>query len=309
MLLQVFLADSATILFPSMKLYKQRYYHLTDIPTVDVRGLLIGPNKPVRLMSVINLSPESFYQGSIAEDADNFQEMMKNSSELGADIIDIGAASTAPKQVYGTSEISTADEIERVTQAMESIDVSKYPPVSIDTISSKVAEIALEHGAAMINDVSGMQSDSKMASLVAEYEVPVVLMANCKPPCESVKASIDSLKKSLRIAEDVGIQKDKIILDPGIGFGKPPEVDFEILSVLKQYTKLKHPLLVGVSRKAFIGHILDLPNPDDRLTGSLIATAFAVVNGACVIRTHDVVETKTAIRMGEVIREKRLELV
>ena len=144
-----------------------------------------------------------------------------------------------------------------------------------------------------------------MASVVAEHEVSVVLMAKCEPPCESVRASIDSLKKSLRIAKDAGIRPDKIIIDPGIGFGKPPEVDIEILNGLKKYAELKHPLLVGVSRKAFIGHVLGLPNPDDRLTGSLIATAFAIVQGACVVRTHDVVETIAAIKMGEALREKR----
>jgi dihydropteroate synthase len=288
-----------------MKLYNQRYQHLTDSPIVNIRGVLIGPNESVKVMSVINLSPESFYKVAIAESIERFQEMMRKASESGADIIDVGGASTAPKQVYGTSEISVADEIERVTQMLESIVVSDYPPISIDTTSSKVAEIALGLGAAMVNDISGLRADSKMASIVAEHEVPIVLMANCNPPCGSVKSSIKSLEDSLRIAKETGIRPDRIILDPGIGFGKPPELDIEILSGLTQYTKLKHPLLVGVSRKAFIGHILDQPNPDDRLVGSLIATAFAVIHGACVIRTHDVAETKAAIKMGEAMRDKR----
>jgi dihydropteroate synthase len=110
------------------------------------------------------------------------------------------------------------------------------------------------------------------------------------------------LKDSLRIARDAGIESGKIILDPGIGFGKHPEVDVAILQELNQFVKLDHPLLVGVSRKAFIGHILDQPNPEDRLTGSVIVTSFAVMKGASLIRTHDVRETKVAVQMGEVLR-------
>jgi dihydropteroate synthase len=253
-------------------------------------------------MSVINLSPESFYKGTIADSIDKFHERMETVLREGADLIDIGGASTAPKNVYGTSDISVEDEIKRVTQSLHSIDVSKYPPLSIDTTSSKVAEIALDLGVKMVNDISGLHADSRMANLVADCEVPIVLMANCGTPCDSIQKSLNSLKDSLRIAKDAGIESGKIILDPGIGFGKPPEVDITILQELIQFVKLNHPLLVGVSRKAFIGHILDQPNPEDRLTGSVIATSFAVMKGANLIRAHDVRETKIAVQMGEVLR-------
>ncbi|MFW9834360.1 MAG: dihydropteroate synthase [Candidatus Thorarchaeota archaeon] len=276
---------------------------MSDFPNVDIRGLLVGLDQPVRLMSVINLSPESFYKGAVAESIDKFHEMMENASGLGADIVDIGGASTAPRHVYGTPRISVEEEIKRVSQALESVEVSKYPPISIDTTSSEVAEVALDLGAVMINDVSGLHSDSEMANLVADQQVPIVLMASCETPCEAVQASIESLKDSLRIAEEAGIQQDKIILDPGIGFGKPPEVDIAILRGLKQYTELGYPLLIGISRKAFIGYILDQPDPADRLVGSLIATAFAVMNGVRIVRTHDILETRIAIRMGEALRE------
>ncbi|MFW9805300.1 MAG: dihydropteroate synthase [Candidatus Thorarchaeota archaeon] len=277
---------------------------MSDYPNVKINGLVVGPREPVRVMSVINLSPESFYKGAIADSVDRFHEMIEVVTKEGADLIDIGGVSTAPKQVYGTSDISIDDEIMRVKDALNSIDMSKYPPISIDTTSSKVAKVAIDLGVALVNDVSGLHSDSNMGNLVAGYELPIVLMARCDSPCESVQSSIESLMDSLRIANKAGIEADRIILDPGIGFGKPAEVDVQILRELGQFIKLNHPLLVGVSRKAFIGHILNQPNPEDRLLGSLVATTFAVSEGANIIRTHDVAKTKIAIKMGEAFRGK-----
>ena len=278
---------------------------MSEFLNVDIGGILVGQDKPVRVMSVINLSPESFYKKSVAESIDSFQAVLGSVSKEGADIIDIGGASTAPKHVYGTSDVSIEEEIKRVSQALESITVSKYPPLSIDTTSSRVAEIALDLGVSMVNDISGLHVDSKMPNLVADRGIPIVLMANCGKPCDSIQASLDSLRDSLDIAKDAGIESEKIILDPGIGFGKPPEVDVAILQKLNQFVRLNHPLLVGVSRKAFIGHILGQPNPDDRLIGSMGATTVAVMNGASVIRTHDVRETKVVIQMGEALRRSQ----
>ncbi|MHA2395948.1 MAG: dihydropteroate synthase [Candidatus Thorarchaeota archaeon] len=274
---------------------------MSDFPSVNISGLMVGPDHPVRVMGVINLSPESFYKGSIADSVDKFHEMIKTTSNEGADIIDIGGVSSAPKHVYGTVDISVNEEIKRVSRTLDSIEVSDYPPLSIDTTSSKVAEVALDLGVSMVNDISGLHTDSKMANLIADRNVPIALMANCGAPCESVQASVDSLKDSLVIARKAGIESGRIIIDPGIGFGKPPEVDVAILQELIRFVKLDHPLLVGVSRKAFIGHILDHPNPDDRLIGSVVATVVAVMNGANVIRTHDVRETKLAIQMREAL--------
>lgn len=266
---------------------------------------MIGPDSPVRVMSAINLSPESFYRGAVADSIDTFHAMIDTASKEGVDIIDIGGMSTAPKQVYGTGDISVEEEAKRVSQALDSITVSKHPPISIDTTSSKVAEIALELGASMLNDISGLQADSEMAELVADRGVPIVLMANCGMPCGSVQASLKSLKDSLNLATGAGIESDKIIVDPGIGFGKPPSVDVAILQELTRFLELGHPLLIGVSRKAFIGHLLGQPDPDDRLIGSVVATTVAVMNGANVIRTHDVRETKVAIQMGEALRRSK----
>ena len=275
---------------------------MSEFLNVDIGGIFVGPDKPVRVMSVINLSPESFYKESVVESIDLFQARIDTVSKEGADVIDIGGASTAPKQVYGTSDVSIEEEIKRVSQALDSINVSKHPPLSIDTTSSRVAEIALDLGVSMVNDISGLHVDPKMPNLVADRGIPIVLMANCGKPCDSIQASLNSLRDSLDIAKEAGIESEKIILDPGIGFGKPPEVDVAILQKLNQFVKLNHPLLVGVSRKAFIGHILGQPNPDDRLIGSMGATTVAVMNGASVIRTHDVKETKVVIQMGEALR-------
>lgn len=266
---------------------------------------MIGPDSPVRVMSVVNLSPESFYKGAVADSIDQFHAMIAAVSEEGADIIDIGGMSTAPKHVYGSGGISVEEEVKRVSQALDSIKVSEHPPISIDTTSSKVAEIALDLGASMVNDISGLHTDSEMAGVVAERGVPIVLMANCSMSCDSVPASLKALKDSLNIARDAGIKPDKIVIDPGIGFGKPPSVDVAILQELNRFLELEHPLLIGVSRKAFIGHLLGQPNPDDRLIGSVVATAVAVMNGANVIRTHDVRETKMAIQMGEALRRSK----
>ncbi len=276
---------------------------MSHITNVSIGGIIVGPSNPVRLMSVINLSPESFYKESVADSVDKFHEMLETASREGADIIDIGGASSAPKEVYGTSDISAEEELKRVTQALDSINVSEYPPLSIDTTSSKVARVALDLGVSMVNDISGLHGDAKMAELAADQDVPIVLMANCNMPCKNIQASLNSLKDSLAIAESAGIREENIILDPGIGFGKPPTVDVKILQELDLFVKLNHPLLVGVSRKAFIGHLLDESKPEDRLIGSVVAIAIAVMHGADVIRTHDLRETKAAVRMAENFRK------
>ncbi len=269
--------------------------------TVDVDGLRIGEDYPVRLMGILNLSPESFYKGTVATDKSEIQQIIEKMEKDGADIIDVGAASTAPKNVYGTSEISEKEELNRLTMVLRDITNSTNLPISIDTVSSKVADMALDMGITMVNDISGLRADSKMANLVSSRDVPVVIMANCGTPCDSVLSSLNSLEASYKIAIKSGIGQEKILLDPGIGFGKPAEVDFEILGNLQQFTRFNQPLLVGVSRKAFIGSLLKQQDPAERLNGSLAATAIAVYNGAKVIRTHDIKETKMAVRIGEAV--------
>jgi len=269
---------------------------------VDVAGLRIGDKYPVRIMGVINLSSESFYKGTVAVSDDDIHRIITRLEEEGADIIDIGGASSAPKKIYDTQEISVQEELRRITNAIDIISSMTKLPLSIDTMSSQVAEGALDLGVSVINDVSGLKADSRMAALVSDRAAPVILMASCNPYCDSIQASLESLRESLSVALEAGIDTDRILVDPGIGFGKPPDVDYELLHNLDKFTLLGRPILVGVSRKAFIGSLLNQPDPEDRLIGSIAATSVAVYNGANIIRTHDVKETRVAVRIGEAIR-------
>jgi dihydropteroate synthase len=176
----------------------------------------------------------------------------------------------------------------------------------VDTQRSKVAEAALNKGADAVNDVSGFKTDPKLPKVVAEYDAPAILMAAIEKPGDAQKISEvrESLKSSLQISRDAGIDPMKIIIDPGIGFGKPYESDLALIRELIRLKTLQKPIMVAVSRKSFIGQVLDLKNPEDRLTGSLAATALAVFNGANAIRTHDVKQTKETVKVAEAIAKK-----
>ncbi|MHA1905807.1 MAG: dihydropteroate synthase [Candidatus Thorarchaeota archaeon] len=273
-----------------------------DNRTLTVKGLGIGKPNPVRVMGIINLSPESFYTGSVVTEETDLMNRVREMINQGADILDIGGASTAPKSYYSTEGTSREIELSRVTSSLEIIAENVDIPFSIDTTSSVVAEAALDLGASIVNDVTGLQEDPRMVKLVADRNVPVVIMAHCPEGCKSINDSFDSIKESLKIADTTGVPRENIILDPGIGFGKPAEVDCDILRKLDMFTDFDRPLLVGISRKAFIGTILNEKDPKNRLAGSLAATAIAVGKGADMIRTHDVMETKLTVKMAEAIR-------
>ncbi|MFW9802907.1 MAG: dihydropteroate synthase, partial [Candidatus Thorarchaeota archaeon] len=164
------------------------------------------------------------------------------------------------------------------------------------------AEFALDSGAALVNDISGLRADSKMAKVVAERDIPVVLMSLCEKPCAIIQQSLNALSESLELAHAAGIANERIIVDPGIGFGKPREADFELIRHLKRFTMWGHPVLVGVSRKAFIGDLLAQTNPNDRLTGTIGVTSIVVARGASIIRTHDIMEARQAASVGEKLR-------
>ncbi|MHA1925325.1 MAG: dihydropteroate synthase [Candidatus Thorarchaeota archaeon] len=266
---------------------------------VRVDNLEIGTDTPARIMGVINLSPESFYPESVVTRKEDVQKIVMQMEKDGADLIDIGGSSSAPKTVYGTSDVKVEVELERVKEGLAAVMGVTNVPVSIDTTSSIVAEAALALGASVINDISGLRGDSKMAELVADSKVPIVLMASCSKPCAGVQQSVDALRESLSIAEKAGIDREQIILDPGVGFGKPAEADYALLKSLRRFTMWGHPVMVGISRKAFIGELLGLADPKERLIGTVAATALAVSRGAKIVRAHDIVEAKLAARMGE----------
>ncbi len=289
-----------------------RFYFLSSIPrlrsfqltphTVRVGKAKLGASHPVRIMGVLNLSQESFYSDSVATTEEQIRDRVRQMEKEGVDIIDIGGASTAPTSIYGTPVVTEKEELERVGPALDVAREATKLPLSVDTTSSMVAKKAVDLGASLVNDVSGLRKDPKMAKLVADLEVPVVLMAMCKKPCDSVLESVSALRESIEIAENAGVPTNKLIVDPGIGFGKPAQTDYDLLRRLSVFTMFGHPVLVGVSRKAFIGELLGLPDPGDRLIGSAAATAIAVARGADVVRAHDVEEARMAGIVGEALR-------
>jgi dihydropteroate synthase len=272
----------------------------------NLAGLEVGDGFPVRLMGAINVGPESFYKGSVSETEDSLKRQAERMAAEGADLLDIGAMSTAP---YLTTEITEAEEIRRLTWAIALVRKVVTLPISADTRRSRVALAALEAGADAINDVSGLRHDPGMAELVARRARGVILMASetaadARDPIETVR---HLLQESLQIVWRAGVPEHRVVLDPGIGFFRKAalpwyEWDCEVLRRFGELKPLDHPLLVGVSRKSFIGQILGQEHPADRLVGSLAATAIAVVNGAHLIRTHDVGPTREAVRLAEALR-------
>jgi dihydropteroate synthase len=273
----------------------------------DLAGLRVGDAYPVRVVGVINVSPESFYKGSIVTRDEEIAAAALRMVEEGAEIIDVGAMSTAP---YLQTEISVDEEKRRLASAIKVVKGSVKVPVSADTTRSIAAEAAIKAGADIINDVTGLKGDPKMAKLVADYGVSLIMVAREVTPQsgQPIERVISALKQSLQIAEAAGISFDKIVIDPGIGFFRRTEYpwyiwDCSVIANLRKLRTLKRPIHVGASRKSFIGKILNQEDPGQRLFGSLSAAAIAVFNGAHLIRTHDVKATVEAVRLAEYIRK------
>jgi dihydropteroate synthase len=268
----------------------------------------VGDGFPVRLVGAINVSPESFYQGSVAATEDSVKQQAERMAAEGADLLDIGAMSTAP---YLPTEIPEAEEIQRVTWAIGIVRGVASLPLSVDTTRSRVALAALDAGADVINDVSGLRRDPGMGEIVAKRARGVILMASetapeARDPIETVRGF---LEESLQIVWRVGVPEHRIVVDPGIGFFRKAALpwydwDCEVLRRLGELKTLDRPLLVGVSRKSFIGQLLGQADPAERLAGSLAATAVAVVNGAHMIRTHDVGPSREVVRVAEALRPR-----
>lgn len=271
-----------------------------------IANISVGDDSRVAIVGVINVSPESFYKGSIVKSEKDLEKKTIKMIEEKVDIIDVGAMSTAP----GVPQISPLEERERMVFAIRVLREIVNVPISVDTFRANVAEAALEEGATIINDVSGLKADKKMARTISEYNASTIVMAAEKKPGDvgTLLKIRNSLRKSLQIAADAGIPEESIVVDPGIGFGKRVSEDLYILRNLGRLRFLCRPILVGVSRKSFIGKILNLENPEERLIGSLAATAIAVYNGAHLIRTHDVKETLQAVKIAEAIRRRILSL-
>lgn len=257
------------------------------------------------LMGVLNVTPDSFSDGGKFFKLDEAIRQGIRLAEEGADIIDIGGESTRP----GSEPVPLEEELQRVIPVIEELAKRTDIPISIDTYKSKVAKEALGSGASMVNDISALRFDAEMKRLLAEYKVPVVLMhikgtpknMQDNPHYENVIEEIKNyLKESIRIAKEAGIEEDKTIVDPGIGFGKNLEDNLKILKNLNEFLSLGKPLMIGVSRKSFIGKILNLP-VEERLEGSLAALAIGIVNGANILRVHDLKESKRVANLMDAI--------
>jgi dihydropteroate synthase len=254
-------------------------------------------------MGVLNITPDSFSDGGAFLDPQAALAQARRMIAEGADIIDIGAESTRP---YGGAKPVSADEEHRRLAPVLPAVVALGCPVSIDTLKADIATWALHSGAAIVNDVWGLQRDPTMATVVARLGVPVIIMHNRANADAAVDILADCesfFARSLAIACAAGIAEDQIMLDPGIGFGKTPEQSLAVLAKLGRLKAFGRPLLVGASRKRFIDWLSPAP-PQERLGGSIAAHLAAVANGARVIRTHDVAPTVQALTVFQAIRSR-----
>ncbi len=272
----------------------------------------VGSSNPVRIMGILNTSPESFYKKSISSSKQKIIDTVNRMQEEGADFIDIGGMSTAP---YLSTMITEKMEINRIIKGIKIVQQHSNLPISVDTCRSSVAKEALELGIDIINDITGLKYDPLMRKIVEKYSPSLILCAYSKKTItgNQVQKTKNLLQESLNISKSANISQSQIVLDPSIGFfrnkGKKSAIftkinsdwiqrDLTILQNLRAI-KLNKPILVSVSNKSFLGKILEKENPSDRLYGSLAAEVISVLNGAHIIRTHNVSETKDAVTIAQ----------
>ena len=249
------------------------------------------------IMGIVNVDPDSF-SGDGLRNADDAIAKAKRFVAEGADIIDVGGESTRPNAI----PISIDEELRRVIPVIEKLAKELPVPVSIDTYKSEVARRAVAAGARIVNDVWELRRDPKLARVAAEAGVPLIISQNQRESRfqDFFPELIASLKRSVQVALDAGVDWNNIIIDPGIGFGKTAEQNVEIVRRLAELKTLGRPILLGTSRKSFIGHVLDLP-ADQRLEGTAATLAIGIANGADIVRVHDVAQMVRVVRMSDAI--------
>ncbi len=276
---------------------------------IRINGRDFDFNNKSYVMGILNLTPDSFSDGGAHFDVEAALKRAKQMVAEGADIIDVGAESTRPGADYVSEEEELSRILPVVSRLLEELDV----PISIDTYKARVAEECLKLGVHIINDISGLKADKRMAEVVSDYDAICILMHMRDTPKtmqknleyeDLVDDLISELQDSIRIAKLAGIKDDKIILDPGIGFAKKQEHNLEIIKRLNEFKSLGYPILIGASRKTFIGNILDV-GVDKRLEGSLAVAAISAYNGASILRVHDVVETVKVLRITDAINNSK----
>lgn len=254
--------------------------------------------KRTYLMGVINVSPESFWNGRYGDEDAALERGIKLVEE-GADVLDIGGQSTRP----GYDEVPPQEEAERVAPVIERLVSELDVPVSVDTYKASVAKAALEAGAHLLNDIRGFRHAPEMAALAVEYGVPAVIMHNQRgrefhDVIDDVRAGLEA---SIAIAEEAGLARERLIIDPGFGFGWTPEQNLEIVRRLGELRDLGLPLLIATSRKSTIGKVLDGAPPEERLHGTSASMALAIANGADMIRVHDMAEMRDVARVADAV--------
>ena len=275
-----------------------------------IANISVGGQNPVRIMGILNTSPESFYKKSIITSRTKIKNAVIQMENDGADFIDVGGMSTAP---YLSTMVSEKIESKRVLDAIKIIQNTTNLPISVDTCRSNVAKIALENDVEIINDISGLKYDKNMKNVISKFQPSLILSAyySKKILGNSINSTKKLFKSSLKIAKDCQIPDKKIVLDPAIGFfrktGKGKfftkiktdwvDRDLSIIKNLNSF-KMKYPILISVSNKSLIGNLLQKENPSDRLFGSITAEAICVLNGANIIRTHNVMATRDAITIA-----------
>ncbi|MBO5291982.1 MAG: dihydropteroate synthase [Lachnospiraceae bacterium] len=252
------------------------------------------------VMGILNVTPDSFSDGGRFNRMDAAMAHTEQMIQEGMDILDVGGESTRP----GYTLLSEEEEIERVVPIIEKVKSEFDIPVSLDTYKGRVAQAGIDAGADLINDIWGLKYDKKIADVISKSGVPCCLMHNRKEPdygnfLQDVAAD---LAETIHLAEKAGIAEDKIILDPGVGFGKTYENNLEIINCLEELHMFGYPLLLGTSRKSVIGLTLDLP-VTERLEGTLVTTVMAVMKRCAFVRVHDVQANVRAIKMAEAIRD------
>jgi dihydropteroate synthase len=260
-----------------------------------------------QVMGILNITPDSFSDGGSFFDRTKAVAQALRMVEEGADIIDIGGESTRP----GAEAVPLEEELRRTVPVIEALAGSVRVPLSIDTYKAEVARRALDAGASMVNDISGLRFDPGMAEVVARYGVPVIVMhirgtprdMQRNPVYEAlIPEIVDYLRGSIAIGVKAMIPEDRVIVDPGIGFGKTVEHNLQIIRRLAEFRVLGRPVAIGVSRKAFLGKILDGAPPTDRVEGTAAAVAVSVLNGADIVRVHDVKEMVKVVKVADAIK-------
>ncbi len=263
------------------------------------------------IMGILNITPDSFSDGGVHFDPSRAIDRALRMVDEGADIIDIGGESTRP----GADPVTLDEEIQRTVPIIKAIVQRVSVPISIDTYKAHVAKLALDAGASIVNDISGLRFDPEMPKIVAAYKVPVIVM-HIKGTTKHMQADpvyaalvpeiIDYLRDSITIALQAGISEDMIIIDPGIGFGKTFDHNLQIINRLSEFKILGKPILIGPSRKAFIGKILDGAPPSERLEGTAAAVTASILKGAHMIRVHDVKEMAKVAKMADAIKSEHV---